>query len=164
MLESRLVSRIARRVQGHALFFPAASAYAAFALPASIASMLGLVPGEARLRALPAGRFLTAIGIFALQIVPLQMALVPLLRLRLPSDHDGLRRLDRNSGILHRPATAVAAPPSHLIVAVTTCADSGASFPSHGPSAAVTALRARSRPEESRRSISERNGEPRTKP
>jgi uncharacterized protein involved in response to NO len=38
------VSLIARRVQGHALFFPAASAYAAFALPASIASMLGLVP------------------------------------------------------------------------------------------------------------------------
>jgi len=38
------VSRIARRVQGHALFFPAAAAYAAFALPASIASMLGLVP------------------------------------------------------------------------------------------------------------------------
>jgi uncharacterized protein involved in response to NO len=31
-------------VQGHALFFPAASAYAAFALPASMASMLGLVP------------------------------------------------------------------------------------------------------------------------
>jgi uncharacterized protein involved in response to NO len=38
------VSRLARRVQGHALFFPAASAYAAFALPASMASMLGLVP------------------------------------------------------------------------------------------------------------------------
>lgn len=44
MLESRLVSRIARRVQGHALFFPAAAAYAAFALPASMASMLGLMP------------------------------------------------------------------------------------------------------------------------
>ena len=34
-------------------------------------------------------------------------ACVPLLRLRLPSLHDGLRRLDRTSGELHRPASAV---------------------------------------------------------
>ena len=35
-------------------------------------------------------------------------AAVPLMRLRLPSVSDGLRRLDRGSGEVHRPATAVA--------------------------------------------------------
>ena len=35
-------------------------------------------------------------------------AAVPLLLLRLPSEHDGLRRLDRRSGETHRPATAIA--------------------------------------------------------
>jgi uncharacterized protein (TIGR02302 family) len=35
-------------------------------------------------------------------------ALVPLLRLRIPSDVDGLRRLDRHSALAHRPASAVA--------------------------------------------------------
>ena len=35
-------------------------------------------------------------------------AAVPLLRLRLPSEYDGLRRLDRSSGETHRPATAIA--------------------------------------------------------
>lgn len=44
MLESSDVKWTSRRVQGHALFFPAAAAYAAFALPASIASMTGLAP------------------------------------------------------------------------------------------------------------------------
>jgi uncharacterized protein involved in response to NO len=44
MVESSHVKWTSRRVQGHALFFPAAAAYAAFALPASIASMLGLAP------------------------------------------------------------------------------------------------------------------------
>jgi uncharacterized protein (TIGR02302 family) len=43
--------------------------------------------------------------IFALLILA---AAVPLLRLRLPSVHDGLRRLDRGSGEPHRPATAIA--------------------------------------------------------
>ena len=36
------------------------------------------------------------------------VAMLPLLRVRLPSVHDGLRRLDRSSGETHRPATAVA--------------------------------------------------------
>src|SRR5215468_7105608 len=35
-------------------------------------------------------------------------AFSPLLMLRLPSKVDGLRRLDRNSGLPHRPATAIA--------------------------------------------------------
>jgi uncharacterized protein (TIGR02302 family) len=33
---------------------------------------------------------------------------VPLIRLRMPSIHDGLRRLDRSSGERHRPASAIA--------------------------------------------------------
>jgi hypothetical protein len=35
-------------------------------------------------------------------------AFAPLLMLRIPSRMDGLRRLDRNSGLPHRPATAIA--------------------------------------------------------
>jgi hypothetical protein len=56
-----------------------------------------------------------------------------------------------------------AGPPPHL-VAVTTCADIGASLSSHGASAAVTASRARSTADESRPSISARKGEPSTRP
>ncbi|MBI1204176.1 MAG: TIGR02302 family protein [Rhodopseudomonas sp.] len=33
---------------------------------------------------------------------------IPLIRVRVPDDHDGLRRLDQVSGAVHRPATAVA--------------------------------------------------------
>ena len=36
------------------------------------------------------------------------IAVAPLIRLRLPSVHDGLRRLDHGSGEAHRPATAIA--------------------------------------------------------
>jgi uncharacterized protein (TIGR02302 family) len=52
----------------------------------------------------PLGR---AIGVAALLGVAAFSA-VPLLRLRLPSLQDCLRRLDRTSGLAHRPATAVA--------------------------------------------------------
>jgi len=41
------------------------------------------------------------LGIFA-------FAAIPLFRLRVPTDRDGLRRLDRSSGASHRPATAIA--------------------------------------------------------
>lgn len=51
----------------------------------------------------PLGR---AIGLSLFVIVTLAAAL-PLIRLRLPSVDDGLRRLDRNSGQAHRPATSV---------------------------------------------------------
>src|SRR5262249_33285742 len=34
-------------------------------------------------------------------------AIVPLIQVRFPSRHDGLRRLDRNAGLPHRPATAM---------------------------------------------------------
>jgi uncharacterized protein (TIGR02302 family) len=52
----------------------------------------------------PLGR---AIGLAGFALLTL-IAAVPLLWLRLPSIHDGLRRLDRGSGETHRPATAVA--------------------------------------------------------
>jgi uncharacterized protein (TIGR02302 family) len=48
-----------------------------------------------------------AIGLVGFLIV-IAVAAIPLIRLRLPSDHDGLRRLDQVSGAVHRPATAVA--------------------------------------------------------
>src|SRR3954468_14098840 len=52
----------------------------------------------------PLGR---AIALFVL-VVLLAVAAVPLFRFRLPSTFDGLRRLDRGSGLTHRPATALA--------------------------------------------------------
>jgi uncharacterized protein (TIGR02302 family) len=45
---------------------------------------------------------------FLVFAVFIAIAAVPLLKLRLPSVNDGLRRLDRSSGETHRPATAVA--------------------------------------------------------
>lgn len=48
-----------------------------------------------------------AIGLVGFVIV-LAVAAIPLIRLRVPSDHDALRRLDQVSGAIHRPATAVA--------------------------------------------------------
>ncbi len=51
----------------------------------------------------PLGRAI-GLSIFALIIIA---AAVPLIRLRLPNIHDGLRRLDRVSGEPHRPATTV---------------------------------------------------------
>jgi len=52
----------------------------------------------------PLGR---AIALFIL-VVLIAVAAVPLFRFRLPSTFDGLRRLDRGSGLKHRPATALA--------------------------------------------------------
>jgi uncharacterized protein (TIGR02302 family) len=52
----------------------------------------------------PMGR---AAALFIL-IVLVAVSAVPLLRFRLPSTYDGLRRLDRGSGLTHRPATALA--------------------------------------------------------
>jgi uncharacterized protein (TIGR02302 family) len=47
-----------------------------------------------------------AIGLLFFVVITLAAA-VPLLRLRLPSIYDGLRRLDQGSGEAHRPATSV---------------------------------------------------------
>jgi uncharacterized protein (TIGR02302 family) len=52
----------------------------------------------------PLGRAVALIGFAALTIA----ALVPLGYLRVPAATDGLRRLDRASGLTHRPATAIA--------------------------------------------------------
>jgi len=52
----------------------------------------------------PLGR-VAGLVIFAVLLVA---ALLPLLRLRIPSEEDGLSRLDRRSGLAHRPASAVA--------------------------------------------------------
>jgi uncharacterized protein (TIGR02302 family) len=52
----------------------------------------------------PLGR---AVALFVL-VVLIAVAAVPLLRFRLPSTFDGLRRLDRFSGLKHRPATTLA--------------------------------------------------------
>ena len=48
-----------------------------------------------------------AIGLFIF-VVLTAIAALPLVRLRWPSVHDGLRRLDRGSGEAHRPASAIA--------------------------------------------------------
>jgi uncharacterized protein (TIGR02302 family) len=48
-----------------------------------------------------------AAGLFLFATLTLAAAL-PLIRLRLPSVYDGLRRLDRGSGEAHRPASAIA--------------------------------------------------------
>ncbi|MFL5067837.1 MAG: DUF4175 family protein, partial [Xanthobacteraceae bacterium] len=52
----------------------------------------------------PIGR---AIGLFVLLVI-LAAGAVPILRLSMPSAFDGLRRLDRGTGLKHRPATAMA--------------------------------------------------------
>ena len=52
----------------------------------------------------PMGR---AAALFIL-IVLVAISAVPLLRFRVPSTYDGLRRLDRGSGLTHRPATTLA--------------------------------------------------------
>ena len=52
----------------------------------------------------PLGR---AIGLFVFALV-IAVSALPLLIVRLPSIHDGLRRLDRSTGETHRPATTVA--------------------------------------------------------
>src|SRR5437588_3470621 len=52
----------------------------------------------------PVGR---AVALFVLTLL-VAIAAVPLFRFRLPSTFDSLRRLDRGSGLKHRPATAIA--------------------------------------------------------
>src|SRR6202140_85059 len=52
----------------------------------------------------PSGR---AIGL-CLFVLLAAAATLPLLRLRLPTREDALRRLDRKSGLPHRPATTIA--------------------------------------------------------
>src|SRR5256886_5547766 len=75
---------------------------------ASIATVIGLFLALAWLGLWlglpPAGRAV-GLGIFFLLTAA---AFAPVLMLRVPSRIEGLRRLDRNSGLPHRPATAIA--------------------------------------------------------
>jgi uncharacterized protein (TIGR02302 family) len=74
---------------------------------ASIATVIGLFLGVSWLGLWlwlpPIGRAI-GLGVFFLLAAA---AFAPLLMLRLPTRIDGLRRLDRNSGLPHRPATAM---------------------------------------------------------
>ena len=75
---------------------------------ASLATVLGLFLA---LSWLGLWVFLPPLGRAAVMLVLAGIAVwaaLPLLRLRLPADYDGLRRLDRGSGFPHRPATTVA--------------------------------------------------------
>src|SRR5262250_236862 len=75
---------------------------------ASIATVIGLFLAVSWLGLWlwlpPAGRAI-GLGIFFLLTAA---AFAPVLMLRVPSRIEGLRRLDRNSGLPHRPATAIA--------------------------------------------------------
>jgi uncharacterized protein (TIGR02302 family) len=96
-----LLARALRRARGSLLWerlWPALASVAivlGFFLAFSWAGLWLILPPLAR-----------AIGliIFGLLLI---VAVVPLAILRLPSVNDGLRRLDRRSGEIHRPATAV---------------------------------------------------------
>ncbi len=96
-----LLARAVRRARGSLLWELLWPALATFAMAVGlflIFSWAGLwlvLP--------PLGR---AIGLFVFALI-IVAATVPLIRLRLPSIHDGLRRLDRVSGEPHRPATTV---------------------------------------------------------
>src|SRR5258707_7302949 len=75
---------------------------------ASIATVIGLFLAVSWLGLWlwlpPAGRAI-GLGVFFLLTAA---AFAPVLMLRVPSRIEGLRRLDRNSGLPHRPATAIA--------------------------------------------------------
>jgi uncharacterized protein (TIGR02302 family) len=98
----QLLVRALRRAQGGLLWerlWPALAALATVIglfLAFSWAGLWLVLPALAR-----------AIGLFIFAIAMVAAAL-PLFFLRLPSVYDGLRRLDRNTGETHRPATTVA--------------------------------------------------------
>jgi hypothetical protein len=83
---------------------------AALAAPlATIAAAVGIFLAVSWLGAWlwlpPIGRAIALFGFLVLTVA----ATVPLVWVRFPSRHDGLRRLDRNAGLPHRPATAIGA-------------------------------------------------------
>src|SRR5262249_51258551 len=83
---------------------------------ASIATVIGLflaISGLGLWVCLPPTGRAIVLGLFFLLTAA---AFAPLLALRVPSRTEALRRLDRNSGLPHRPATAMAdeiAAPTH---------------------------------------------------
>ena len=92
---------------------------------ASIATVIGLFLAVSWLGLWlwlpPAGRAI-GLGVFFLLTAA---AFAPVLMLRVPSRMEGLRRLDRNSGLPHRPATAIAdeiaAPTRFVFGRVVAC-------------------------------------------
>ncbi len=96
-----LLARALKRARGSLLWerlWPALAALATalgFFLALSWAGLWIALPPVAR-----------AIGLIVFAVITVAAA-VPLARLRIPSEADGLRRLDRGSGEAHRPATAV---------------------------------------------------------
>src|SRR5260370_12294738 len=75
---------------------------------ASIATVIGLFLALSWLGLwlwLPSAGRAIGLGVFFLLTAA---AFAPVLMLRVPSRTEGLRRLDRNSGLPHRPATAIA--------------------------------------------------------
>ncbi len=96
-----LLARALQRARGSLLWerlWPALAALATVAglfLALSWAGLWIVLPPLAR-----------AAGLIAFGILALAAA-IPLLMLRVPSEADGLRRLDRTSGEAHRPATAI---------------------------------------------------------
>jgi uncharacterized protein (TIGR02302 family) len=97
-----LLTRVLRRARGSILWerlWPAVAMLATVAglfLAFSWAGLWLVLPPLAR-----------AIGLAGFGVA-IAAAALPLLVLRLPSVRDGLRRLDRSTGEIHRPATAVA--------------------------------------------------------
>ncbi|HEY0223092.1 MAG TPA: TIGR02302 family protein [Pseudolabrys sp.] len=96
-----LLARALRRARGSLLWerlWPALATLAtvvALFLALSWAGLWIVLP--------PLGR---AVGLILIAILS-AAATVPLLMLRIPTEYDGLRRLDRSSGETHRPASAV---------------------------------------------------------
>ncbi|MGC2070103.1 MAG: DUF4175 family protein, partial [Pseudolabrys sp.] len=97
-----LLARALRRARGSLLWerlWPALAALATVLglfLAFSWAGLWLVLPPLAR-----------AIGLFIFAVA-IALSALPLLIVRLPSVHDGLRRLDRSTGETHRPATTVA--------------------------------------------------------
>ncbi len=96
-----LLARAVQRARGSLLWERLWPALATFAM--ALGLFLTLSWAGLWLLLPPLGRAI-GLSIFALIVIA---AAVPLIRLRVPSIHDGLRRLDRVSGEPHRPATSV---------------------------------------------------------
>jgi uncharacterized protein (TIGR02302 family) len=97
-----LLARAIQRARGSLLWerlWPALATLAtvaAFFLALSWAGLWIVLPPLAR-----------AVGLILFAVASTAAA-IPLLMLRVPSEYDGLRRLDRSSGETHRPATSIA--------------------------------------------------------
>ena len=97
-----MLSRAIKRARGSLLWERLWPALAALATATGL--FLALSWAGLWLALPPLGRIIGLVLFVAI----LAVAAIPLLRLRVPSDRDGLRRLDAGSGAVHRPATSIA--------------------------------------------------------